>query len=302
MEAQPVETVPQEVAVVSQPQQGNRLTVTLNFNDEALHVFGSVEKPLFKETEICKFLGLSLKHVAQKTSNLLPHEKLEMQLPDINGRTQTYLMVRESAVVKMAFKSNKPQAEAFTQFVAEEVIPSIRRTGAYVVPSAAPPVSPRLKRKREDIELVKEELALWERIERTEGLEPRDKIAYKDRIRSLNAPLEALAIEGPAPAPADPEIPISLWLSRNSVKNQSRGTLIKMGTAISRAYKAKYGTKPVKRIQYVDGAARDVCHYTQSQWELGSMPPTRSHRASSSLTSSISSRFRLRLGAAEGAT
>ena len=40
-----------------------------------------------------------------------------------------------------------------------------------------------------------------------------------------------------------------------------------MGRAISRAYQEKYHTKPVKRTQFVDDAARDVCHYTQSVWD-----------------------------------
>ena len=39
--------------------------------------------------------------------------------------------ISEPAVYKLAFRSNKPEADAFTNWVASEVIPSIRKTGKY---------------------------------------------------------------------------------------------------------------------------------------------------------------------------
>lgn len=41
------------------------------------------------------------------------------------------VVINEAAVYKLAFRSNKPAAEAFTDWVAEDVIPSIRKTGSY---------------------------------------------------------------------------------------------------------------------------------------------------------------------------
>lgn len=41
------------------------------------------------------------------------------------------LCITEAAVYKLAFRSNKPEAERFTDWVAEEVIPQIRKTGHY---------------------------------------------------------------------------------------------------------------------------------------------------------------------------
>ncbi|WP_041700802.1 BRO-N domain-containing protein [Clostridium kluyveri] len=38
----------------------------------------------------------------------------------------------ESGVYKIAFKSEKPEAEKFTDWVTDEVLPSIRQTGAYI--------------------------------------------------------------------------------------------------------------------------------------------------------------------------
>ncbi len=41
------------------------------------------------------------------------------------------IVISEAAVYKLAFRSRKPNAEAFTDWVAGEVLPSIRKTGAY---------------------------------------------------------------------------------------------------------------------------------------------------------------------------
>ena len=43
-----------------------------------------------------------------------------------------FVVINEAAVYKLAFRSNKPGADAFTDWVASEVLPSIRKTGQYV--------------------------------------------------------------------------------------------------------------------------------------------------------------------------
>jgi prophage antirepressor-like protein len=42
--------------------------------------------------------------------------------------------ITEAALYKLAFRSNKPAADAFTNWVASEVLPSIHKTGQYVSP------------------------------------------------------------------------------------------------------------------------------------------------------------------------
>jgi prophage antirepressor-like protein len=55
-----------------------------------------------------------------------------MEIPDSLGRSQKTLFINESAVYKIAFRSHKPEAERFTDWIAGEVIPQIRKTGKYV--------------------------------------------------------------------------------------------------------------------------------------------------------------------------
>lgn len=69
------------------------------------------------------------------------------QLPDrmrgveeINtpGGLQKVTVITESGVYRLVMRSNLPSAEAFQDWIAEEVVPSIRRTGQYGAPVALP--------------------------------------------------------------------------------------------------------------------------------------------------------------------
>lgn len=42
----------------------------------------------------------------------------------------------ESGVYKLVFKSHKPNAEAFTDWIADEVLPTLRKTGSYGIPKS----------------------------------------------------------------------------------------------------------------------------------------------------------------------
>lgn len=74
--------------------------------------------------------------IAWKGSDTLvsikPEWTMTTELPDSLGRAQKTLFINESAVYKLAFRSHKPEAERFTDWIAGEVIPQIRKTGRYV--------------------------------------------------------------------------------------------------------------------------------------------------------------------------
>lgn len=56
--------------------------------------------------------------------------KLMVKLTTSFGAKDT-TFINEAAVYKLAFRSNKEQAERFTEWVASEVLPQIRKTGEY---------------------------------------------------------------------------------------------------------------------------------------------------------------------------
>lgn len=67
-----------------------------------------------------------------------------MDTPTKSG-TQGMLWVNEGNLYRTIFQSKKPEAEAFTDWVTEDVLPALRRTGTYSaspVPKRIPEVSP----------------------------------------------------------------------------------------------------------------------------------------------------------------
>lgn len=64
------------------------------------------------------------------------------------GGEQTLTVINEAALYKLAFRSNKPQADAFVNWVAGEVLPTLRRTGQYRIKSEAECVQEQQQRKR----------------------------------------------------------------------------------------------------------------------------------------------------------
>jgi anti-repressor protein len=54
---------------------------------------------------------------------------------DSRGRNQETLIVNESGLYKVIFRSDKPSAKPFTRWVTHEVLPQIRKHGAYVTSS-----------------------------------------------------------------------------------------------------------------------------------------------------------------------
>lgn len=50
----------------------------------------------------------------------------------------------ESGVYKLVFKSHKPNAEAFTDWIADEVLPTLRKTGSYEMPKQDKPKKEKL--------------------------------------------------------------------------------------------------------------------------------------------------------------
>lgn len=51
------------------------------------------------------------------------------------GGLQTLKVINEAGLYKLAFRSNKPEADRFVNWIASDVLPSIRRTGSYTAGS-----------------------------------------------------------------------------------------------------------------------------------------------------------------------
>lgn len=110
------------------------------FNSEQFGKIRAVEvdgQPWFCLADVCKPLGLQ----AYKCRGRLKQEGILTKDTPTNSGIQGMLWVNEGNLYRAIFQSKKPEAEAFTDWVTEEVLPALRRTGAYVAPSAPPRVT-----------------------------------------------------------------------------------------------------------------------------------------------------------------
>ncbi|WP_144597400.1 phage antirepressor [Bacillus cereus] len=100
------------------------------------NMFGNLEilikegKELFPAADVAKALGYSNPHKAIK-DHCKPEGVNESLVPTNSGM-QTKKFINEPNLYRLIVKSKLPQAEQFEKWVFEEVLPSIRKHGAYM--------------------------------------------------------------------------------------------------------------------------------------------------------------------------
>lgn len=88
-------------------------------------------EPMFCLSDVCKALGLTQPSKVKERLN----EKGVSSIPTLTaGGEQRLLYINESNLYKTIFQSRKESAERFTDWVTSEVLPAIRKTGAYQKP------------------------------------------------------------------------------------------------------------------------------------------------------------------------
>ena len=80
--------------------------------------------------DVCEILVLSEPH--RVASRLEKDERTQMTVIDNLGRPQSTTLVNEPGLYKVIFRSDKPEAKKFMHWVSHEVLPSIRKHGAYI--------------------------------------------------------------------------------------------------------------------------------------------------------------------------
>ena len=89
---------------------------------------GTAANPLFCAIDVARGLGYS-----NPAKAVIDHCKgvTVLETPT-NGGIQQVKFITEPEVYRLIFKSNAPNAEAFNSWLAEDVLPSIRKTGGYI--------------------------------------------------------------------------------------------------------------------------------------------------------------------------
>jgi prophage antirepressor-like protein len=107
-----------------------------NFQGHTIRIIIRHGEPWFVARDVCEALGLANHH--QVIAVLSEHQKQGVHILDPYGRERITTIISEAALYKLAFRSNKEEAEAFTDWVASIVLPTLRKTGSYSLPQQEP--------------------------------------------------------------------------------------------------------------------------------------------------------------------
>lgn len=138
----------------------------------------------FVAKDICDILELSDTNMV--LSKLDDDEKLTQKIFG-SGQNRNMWLINESGLYTLILRSNKPEAKSFRKWVTNEVLPSIRKHGAYMTPTTiddminnpdmAIQLLTTLKKEREEKERIK--LELIEKEERVKILQPAKEFTDK---------------------------------------------------------------------------------------------------------------------------
>lgn len=111
--------------------------ILFNFEGQEVEVFNLNGKALFNAKHVAKILDI--KNVNDNLRKMNSHQVVKLTNSKIGTTDFRKLhntgenFLTESGVYKLVFKSRKPDAEKFSDWVADDVLPMINATGAYVV-------------------------------------------------------------------------------------------------------------------------------------------------------------------------
>ncbi len=108
----------------------NNLT-TWNYNNSEIRTVTINEEPWWVLKDICMILDIQ-NH--KDISARLEEDEKGVDLIDTPGGKQSMTIVNESGLYSVILRSDKPQAKPFRKWITSEVLPSIRKHGAYMTP------------------------------------------------------------------------------------------------------------------------------------------------------------------------
>lgn len=109
----------------------NNLQV-FNYNGNEVRTIQKDGETWWVLKDVCAVLGISdVRRVAER---LDVDEWSQTPVSDRLGRSQDTYIINESGLYNVILRSDKPEAKPFRKWVTSEVLPSIRKHGAYMTP------------------------------------------------------------------------------------------------------------------------------------------------------------------------
>lgn len=108
----------------------NNIKIFENEKFGKIRTTGTADNPMFCLSDICKILALDSSQVMKRLEDGVVSIH---PIQDSLGRTQQANFVNEDGLYDVILDSRKPEARAFRKWVTSEVLPSIRKTGGYII-------------------------------------------------------------------------------------------------------------------------------------------------------------------------
>lgn len=103
-----------------------------NYNGNEVRTIQKDGEPWWVLKDVCEVLDIS--QAVRVAERLDEDEVSQTHITDSLGRQQSTYIINESGLYNVILRSDKPEAKPFRKWVTSEVLPSIRKHGAYMTP------------------------------------------------------------------------------------------------------------------------------------------------------------------------
>lgn len=137
--------------------------------------------PWFVANDVCKILALAN---PRSSMALLDPDEKGVHTVDTPSGEQEMTVVSEAGLYSLILRSRKAEAKTFKRWVTHEVLPSIRKTGAYVAPNLSMEQISAVARKLGEManRLITENAGLREKIEFLEQFIPKGEFGEPSSV------------------------------------------------------------------------------------------------------------------------
>lgn len=145
--------------------------------------------------DLCEVLDLG--NVSQALARLDEDEK-GVTSNDTLGGPQEMLTVNESGLYSLILGSKKPEAKPFKRWITHEVLPTIRKTGAYITDAAQPEMLRAKADEMDRMQIINEAARIIMPVMEEAGVKPHYKALLLTKIygkAGIELPMPQMAVE-----------------------------------------------------------------------------------------------------------
>lgn len=107
------------------------IELSFDWSGHKVRVVGTPERPEWVAVDACRALGLA--HTATSLRKIPERFKGVCRMHTVGRGAQNHTTLTEPGLWRLVLRSDKPEAIAFQDWVCEEVLPAIRKHGAFTI-------------------------------------------------------------------------------------------------------------------------------------------------------------------------